>query len=124
MCASCADELSEIQRLWPWFENRVGLRGRRMYAAADVASGTYMTCTPVRPEDDPQSLGLEVRELAGGRFRRGRLRGDPPQLYALIGPGVEELEAVGSVDRSRPVIEFYKRHNDSELWVPVLDDRG
>ena len=39
MLASCADELSEIQRLWPWFEELVGLRGRKMYGAALVDAG-------------------------------------------------------------------------------------
>jgi hypothetical protein len=120
MLATCADELREIQRLWPWFEDLVGLRGRKMYAAADVAAGTYTTCTPVRSDDDPQALGLEVGELAGGRFRRGRLLGVPPDVYASIGPGFEELEGAGSVDRSRPLVEFYRRHDEIELWVPLL----
>lgn len=119
MTASCADDLAQIQHLWPWFEDKVGLRGRRMYAAAYVSAGTYMTCTPVRAGDDPQALGLEVGELPGGWFRRGRLRGDPPDLYASIAPGFEELEAMSLVDQTRPLIEFYKRHNEIELWVPT-----
>ena len=121
MWAGCADELAQIQQLWPWFEDKVGLRGRRMYAAAYVSAGRYMTCTPVRPGDDPESLGLEVGELPGGRFRRGRLRGDPPDLYTVIGPGFDELESMSSVDRTRPLIEFYKRHDEIELWVPLSD---
>lgn len=119
--ASCADELPAIQELWPRFEELVGLRGRKMYAAIDVTAGTYSTCCVVRPTDDPAALGLDVGELPGGRFRRGRLRGEPPGLYELIGPGVEELEACGPVDRARPVVEFYKRHDEIELWVPVPD---
>lgn len=120
MLLTCADELSAIQALWPRFESVVGLRGRKMYAAADLVRDTYSTCTPVRPGDDPGALGLEVGELAGGDYRRGRLVGDPPDLYARIGPGFEELEALGAVDRSRPLIEFYKRHDQVELWLPVL----
>jgi hypothetical protein len=119
MHASCADELSEIQKLWPWFEERVGLRGRKMYAAADVRAGTYTTCTPVRPEDDPELLGLETGELPGGIFRRGRLRGTPPEVYGLIGPGFDELQSTTSVDPTRPLVEFYRRHDEIELWVPV-----
>jgi hypothetical protein len=120
MAASCADDLAEIQRLWAWFEDLVGLRGRKMYAMADVAAGTYATCTPVRSDDDPAAFGLDVGELPGGRFRRGRLRGDPPQVYARIRPGVEELEGAGSVDRTRPLVEFYKRRDEIELWLPLL----
>ena len=119
MLATCADELPEIQRLWPWFEELVGLRGRKMYGAAYVAAGTYLTGTPIRHDDDPDALGLQVGELPGGTFRRGRLRGEPPDLYAAIGPGVRELEAAGLADRTRPVIEFYRRRDEIELWVPI-----
>jgi hypothetical protein len=119
MQASCPDEIAAIQWLWPHFESLVGLRGRKMYAAADVAAGTYTTCCPIRPDDDPHALGLEVGELPGGRFRRGRLVGEPPEVYERIGPGVQELEALGSVDRSRPVVEFYRRRDEIELWVPI-----
>lgn len=121
MSATCADDLAAIQQLWPRFEALVGLRGRKMYAAADVAAGTYTTCTPIRSDDDPDDLGLDVGDLPGGRFLRGRLVGEPPALYDLIGPGFEELEAAGPVDRGRPLVEFYKRRDQIELWVPVAD---
>jgi hypothetical protein len=119
MGATCADELSEIQSLWPEFEHLVGLRGRKMYAVVDVRSGTYTTCTPIRPHDDPLALKLQTGELPHGQFRRGRLRGEPPSVYALIAPGVEELESAGRVDETRPVVEFYKRSDEIELWVPI-----
>ena len=90
-----------------------------MYGLVDVTSGTYSTCSPVRPGDDPHALGLRVGELGGGRFRRGRLRGEPPGLYASIAPGCDEVASAGPVDRSRPMIEFYKRRDEIELWVPV-----
>jgi hypothetical protein len=120
MQATCADELSEIQKLWPWFEERVGLRGRKMYATADVLTNTYATCTPLREGDNAAGLGLDVGELPGGTFRRGRLRGPAPEIYASIGPGFKELEATDDVDRSRPYVEFYRRVDDIELWLPVL----
>ena len=120
MKATCADDLSEIQALWPWFEQRVGLRGRKMYATADVRTNTYTTCTPLRRGDDPAGLGLEVGELPGGTFRRGRLRGPAPEIYASIGPGFEELESTHVVDGSRPLVEYYRRVDDIELWLPVL----
>jgi hypothetical protein len=121
MLATCADELGEIQELWPRFERLVGLRGRKMYAEADLVAGTYSTCTPIRSGDDPMRLGLQCGQLPGGSFRRGRLRGEPPELYYSIGPGFDELESAGNVDRTRPLVEFYKRHDEIELWLPVTD---
>lgn len=47
------DELPAIQRLWPRFEDLVGLRGRKMYAMVDTQAGTYAACTPVKDGDDP-----------------------------------------------------------------------
>ena len=119
MLASCPDELEAIQELWPRFERLTGLRGRKMYAVAHVEIGTYSACTVIRPGDDPLALGLEVGELEGGWFLRGRLRDEPPELYSHIGPGFEELQQLEAPDRERPYVEFYKRHDEIELWSPV-----
>jgi hypothetical protein len=122
MQATCADVLAEIQELWPRFERRVGLRGRKMYATADLVAGTYSACTPVKNGDDPEGLGLSRGHLPAGRFLRGRLHGEPSETYALIAPGFDELEAAaGDVDRTRPLVEFYKRHDEIELWLPLAD---
>ena len=114
------DDLPHIQALWPAFEDLVGLRGRKMYASVDTAAGTYTTCTPVRDGDDPQALGLEVGVLRGGDYLRGRLVGEPPAVYDQIGPGMAELERLADRDSSRPLVEFYRRRDQVELWVPVL----
>jgi hypothetical protein len=113
------DRLPAIQVAWPAFEAIVGLRGRTMYGRVDIQADTYSVCTPVRPDDDPAALGLAVATLAGGRYLRGRIAGEPPQSYLLIGPGMAELESSVAVDPSRTLVEFYRRHNQIELWVPV-----
>jgi hypothetical protein len=119
MLARGQDDQASITRLWAWFEDLVGLRGRKMYATADAA-GTYTTCTPVKDGDDPAALGLETGVLAGGWYLRGRLSGEPPGLYARILPAMAELEAAGHpADRSRPAVEFYRRYDQLELWLPV-----
>jgi hypothetical protein len=113
------DELPAIQELWPRFERLVGLRGRRMYAM--VTEGTYAACTPVREDDDPARLGLDTAILPGGWYLQARIAGEPPGLYQRIGPAVDALEALASPgDPARPVVEYYRRHDVVELWVPVL----
>ncbi|GAA4523592.1 hypothetical protein GCM10023192_01360 [Amycolatopsis samaneae] len=114
-----ADELPRIQELWPEFERLVGLRGRRMYARIDVGAGTYTVCTPVKPGDKAESLGLRTGVLPGGWYLRGTLVGEPPGLYERIGPGMAELEAATPPDETRPLVEYYRRHDQVELWVPV-----
>jgi hypothetical protein len=114
------DELPAIQRLWPRFEHLAGLRGRRMYAMVDVRAGTYAACTPVREGDDPARLGLETATLPGGWYLRARITGEPPGLYERIGPAMQALEALAvPADPGRPLIEYPRRHDEIELWVPV-----
>lgn len=113
------DDLAHIQKLWPQFEELVGLRGRRMYALVDEEAGTYTTCTLVRPGESAADFGLQAGVLAGGRYLRGRITGEPPGLYGRIGPAMTELVQQAEVDRSRPLVEFYRRHDEIELWVPV-----
>lgn len=119
MQRSTVDELAHIQQLWPWFEQLVGLRGRRMYAQADERRNTYTVCTPVKEGDRPDRLGLQVGTLAGGWYLRGRLVGEPPQVYARIADGMAELRAMAPADDARPLVEFYRRRDQVELWVPI-----
>jgi hypothetical protein len=115
------DELPAIQQLWPRFERLVGLRGRRMYAMVDIRAGTYAACTPAREGDDPARLGLDTATLPGGWYLRARITGEPPGLYERIGPAMQVLEALAvPADPGRPLIEYYRRHDEIELWVPFL----
>jgi hypothetical protein len=119
MLASTEDELPAIQRLWPWFEQLVGLKGRKFYGLAWPAANRYVACTPVKDGDDPAGYGLEVGVLPGGAYARGRLSGEPPGVYDLIGPGMSALESSVRTDTTRPLVEYYRSRVDIELWVPV-----
>jgi hypothetical protein len=119
MLARTRDELPAIQALWPRFEALVGVRGRRMYAMVDLEAGTYAPCTPVRPDDDPAALGLETGVLPGGWYLRARITGEPPGLYERIGPAMQALSAAAPREPGRPLVEYYRRHDEIELWVPV-----
>jgi hypothetical protein len=119
------DELPAIQQLWPRFERLVGLRGRRMYAMVDTRAGTYAACTPVRDGDEPARLGLDTAELPGGWYLRALITGEPPGLYERIGPAMRALTALAApVDPDRPLVEYYRRHDEIELWVPVPPQDG
>ena len=120
MECSTDDDLPHIQEIWPVFERLVGLRGRKMYARVDGHRKTYTVCTPVKLDDDPGAFGLDRGTLPGGTYLRGRLSGDPSWIYPRIGVAVQELESQVLMDQTRPVIEFYRRRDQVELWVPTL----
>jgi predicted transcriptional regulator YdeE len=116
---STVDDLAHIQQIWPAFENLVGVHGRKMYAYVDLERNTYTVCTPVLPMDEPDHFGLTVGTLPGGRYLRGRLTGESSDIYAVIGDAMTELRAMAVVDPTRPLVEYYRRHNQVELWVPI-----
>ena len=77
MSQTTADDLPHIQKVWPAFEQIVGLRGRKMYALIDTATSSYTVCTPVRDGDDPDHLGLQVETMPAARTYAGGLSVSP-----------------------------------------------
>jgi hypothetical protein len=113
-----ADEISEISRGMQEVETAVGLRGRKYYGAFND-DGEYRVCVQLQPDDDPDALGLEIGSLPGGRYARERLRGEPPEIYGLIGPAFQQLSQRSDRDSARPGIEFYRRRDVIDLLLPV-----
>jgi len=90
------------------------LRGRKFFAT--VHDGHYRACVAIREGDDPQGLGLAPAVIPGGPYAKRRLAGGCEN----IGPAFDAMAAEHSQDRSRPVIEFYRRHDEVILFLPVL----
>jgi hypothetical protein len=120
MLVRVADELSEIQRAWSKFEGVVGLRGRKFYGAFDPVSATYSVCAVLRPEDDPSEFGAERGTLPGGRYACVRLQGEPPAVYAEIGPTAARLAERPDSDPTRPTLEYYRRRDVIDVLVPIV----
>ena len=56
---------------------------------------------------------------------RVRITGDPPGLYERIGPAMQPLVALAApADPHCPLVEYYRRHDEIELWVPVPPESG
>lgn len=113
------DDPAAIGRGFERLEATIGLRGRRFFGAFYPATGEYRACVQVREGDDPDALGLETGRLPAGRYLRTRLHGDPPQVYERIAPTFEALVKMTPPDETRPSIEFYRRHDEIDLLLPV-----
>lgn len=120
MLVRVADEPPEIQRAWAAFETVVGLRGRKFYGAFDPVTATYSVCAVLRPGDDPATFGAERGTLPGGRYACVRLHGEPPAVYEQIGPTAQRLAKRPDADRTRPTLEYYRRHDVIDVLVPVV----
>ena len=77
-------------------------------------------CVEVRDADDPEALGLETAVIPGGAYLRARLRGEPPAVYERIAPTFEELSRAAAADETRPEIEFYRRLDEIDLFLPIV----
>jgi hypothetical protein len=108
------------QRAFSELESRLdSLRGRRFFGVFDPASSEYLACVQIKDDDDPAALGLRQTVIPGGTYLRATITGQPPALYSRIGPTFVELEQQESPDANRPLIEFYRRHDEIDLLVPV-----
>ena len=107
------------ERAFTELEAVVGLKGRRFYGVFDEGAGKYRACVKRREQDDPASLGLRTGAIEGGLYASKRLRGDYEALIALIAPTFDAMAARHSVDLSRPSIEFYRRHDEFVLYLPI-----
>jgi hypothetical protein len=116
-----ADDPKEMGPAWQRLEELVGTRGRKFYGAFNPSTKEYRVCVQAQAEDDPHRLALETGTLPGGRYLRVRLRGEPPALYDRIGPTFQELARCAPSDETRPSIEFYRRHDEIDLLLPVVD---
>jgi hypothetical protein len=114
------DGQDEIRRAWIELETAVPLRGRRFYGAYDPLADDYRACVEVR-EGDELAPRLDFGTLPGGRYLRARLRGDPPGIYGRIKPTFEELVRQAKPDESRPSLEHYRRHDEIDLLLPIVE---
>jgi hypothetical protein len=109
------------QQAFSELESRLGpLRGRRFFGVFDPVSSEYLACVQTRDGDDSRALGLTETVIPGGAYLRATVTGEPPAVYARIAPTFDELEKHANPDSDRPLIEFYRRHDEIDLLVPVV----
>jgi hypothetical protein len=120
MFVRAVDEPDGIRRAWERLEAQVGApRGRRFFGTFEAATSEYRACVEVQEHDDPSGLGLQSGTLPGGMYLRARLRGEPPDVYEQIGPTFAALAKASPPDVTRPSIEFYRRRDEIDLFLPV-----
>jgi hypothetical protein len=113
------DDVEQFGPAFQRLEELVGTRGRKFYGAFYPREKEYRACVVTRDGDDAAALGVEAGTLPGGRYLRTRLRGEPPELYGRIGPTFDRLLTVAAADETRPSLEFYRRHDEIDLFLPV-----
>jgi hypothetical protein len=108
---------SAAGQAWRQLEAKVPIRGRKAFGYWDPPTLTYRACFSLADGDNAEGWGLERAVLPGGRYRRARLEGD--DLYAQIGPAFERFVEGADIDATRPWLEFYRRHDEVDVLVPI-----
>jgi hypothetical protein len=97
------------------------IKGRKFYGYYAPDEREYRACVATREGDDADRLGLTRETLPGGKYVRARLKGEPPQVYARIGPAFDDMGNINDTkDFMRPYIEFYRARDEVDLLVPIL----
>ena len=104
-------------RAFAALEAAIPPRGRKLYGYWAPAAGEYRACYARREGDDAEALGLSEDVLPGGRYARLRLRGE--NAFAEIGPSFAALSGEVPIEDERHWLEFYRRHDEVDLLVPV-----
>ena len=115
------DEVEQFGPAFQRLEELVGTRGRKFYGAFYPREKEYRACVVAQDGEDAAALGVEAGTLPGGRYLRARLRGEPPELYGRIAPTFEQLVGLAEADQTRPSLEFYRRRDELELFLPIED---
>ena len=67
-----------------------------------------------------RSSAPERGTLPGGRYACVRLQGEPPAVYAEIGPTAARLAQRPDSDHTRPTLEYYRRRDVIDILVPIV----
>ncbi len=100
-------------------ESVVSLKGRKFYGIYDSAQQVYHAGARLMDGDDSAALGLEIMEVAGGAYATEKLTGPYNDLVRKVPETFEKLEHEFTFDRTRLPIEFYKRHTEFVLMLPI-----
>ena len=100
-------------------EQVVPLKGNRFYATFDVQTREYRACVALKEGETGSSYGLPEDLLPGGRYASSKLQGDFAKIIRNIGPTFERLREDHKRDPRRLPIEYYKRHTEVILYLPI-----
>jgi hypothetical protein len=110
-------------RAFALLERAVPPRGRKMYGYWHPPALEYRACYALIAGDDAEALALATGVIPGGLYRRARLKDQ--YAFERIPEAFRLLAAAGSLDESgRPWLEFYRRHDEVELMVPITGETG
>jgi DNA gyrase inhibitor GyrI len=103
-------------------EEVVPLKGNRFYATFEPRTQEYRACVTLKEGQSGDTYGLPEGVLAGGTYASARLTGEFAEIVRSIAPTFERLSEEHTRDPRRLSIEYYKRHTEVVLYLPIVND--
>ncbi len=97
------------------------LRGRKFYGYFDPETEEYRACEATIPDDpDPAPLGFKRWTVPAGTYVYETMmnwQSKIPTIHSTFEKLIEENRP--AVDRSRPMLEYYRGFEELRIMVPV-----
>lgn len=93
------------------------LKGRKFYGIYD--GQLYRAAVGISQDETAEGMGLEPLTIVGGFYVTCRLK-NWEQYVDRLGDIVQWMMESAPWDRFRPTVEFYRRRDTLDLWIPVL----
>lgn len=101
-------------------EKIVPLQGNKFYGVFYPGTSEYRACAQITDPKLFAKYGLPTMTIEGGKYAYEKIEGPYEEIVVQIPSVFQRLKQSNIVDETRPSIEFYKRHTEFILMLPVL----
>ena len=102
-------------------ERKVPLKGNKFYGIYNESKNEYWACVAINQENQDAIKDLAHGEIAGGVYACATLSGNYNSLLREIAPTFNALIKEYTRDTTRLPVEFYKRHTEIIVMLPITD---
>ncbi len=100
-------------------EQKVPLKGNTFYGVFDEIKNEYRACVALNEVNQSATQGLDHGMIKGGTYAYAALTGSYHAIVRQIAPTFESLAEQCQRDPSRLLVEFYKRHTEVLVMLPI-----
>lgn len=100
-------------------EQKVPLKGNKFYGVFDESKKEYRACVALNETNQHLTEGLTRGVIRGGNYACTTITGGYNDIVRQISPAFEALAGKYERDLSRLPVEFYKRHTEVVVMLPV-----
>ena len=119
--ASRPPHCSRLSTFKPLISKLGSHKGRQFFGVSQWDSHDFWACIQLEINEVPRELGLPVGVIPGGRYAYKKFRGPVEELQGAVNQTLEQLAGDVRIDRHRPIVEHYRRHDRLTVYIPELD---